>query len=56
MKRNIRSPCDLGIDIFIGLDVEDELYKAIAEDVRKELYKEIFAKPEFIEIIYSELV
>lgn len=53
---NIQSIYDLGIDIFIGSDVEDELYKAIVEDVKKEFYKEIFAKSGFIEAIYSELV
>lgn len=40
----------------IGVDVEDELYKAIAEEMRKEVDKEIFIRLGFFEILYSELV
>lgn len=39
-----------------GADMHDELYKAIAEEMRKEFDKEILVGLGLIEIIYSELV
>jgi hypothetical protein len=54
MKKNSRKSSK--IKMCFGADIEDELYKAIAEEMRKEFDKEIFIKLGFEEILYSELV
>lgn len=54
MKKNSQKSSK--IKMCFGADVEDELYKAIAEEMRKEFDKELFIKLGFGEILYSELV
>lgn len=56
MKKNLQSLYDPDIDIFIGSEIHDELYKAIAKEMQEEIDKEILIGLGFIEIIYSELI